>query len=293
MEPALSDACGDHSSRIGFWRGESISFLLLRPNSDLMSDFFVQGLTQRGKTADETRTILALAEERLDWTAKVRRGYCGWLMTNRVFLQEHRRIFQAWAEEVAYNGIPGMGPVVRDAQAVPGAQRAEGELPAFLRDFEAFFIRWRLEGMPAPFVPRPMGVHLPVVDLRPVLGHMRQGGTTFYIPDICPMPSRDKLRDILEEALRNRDAPDYLKEWFEIVHSDNVAKNQIPRFARIFELQHYLRALYARHAAALERKKSAIVIAGSEYLGVSDDTIERDLAIIADRLGPDWYLAST
>lgn len=292
MERTLSDACGDHSSQIGFWRGQPITFLLLRPNSDLTSDFFVQGMTQWGKTAAKAREILTLVEERLDWTAKVRRGYCGWLMTNRAFLEEHRRVLQDWAEEVAYSGIPGMGPVVRDAQAVPGAQRAEGDLSAFLRDFEAFFIRWRLEGMPAPLVPQPMGVHLPVADLRPVLGHMRQGGTTFYIPDIWPVPSRDKLRDILEEALRNRDAPDHLKEWFEIVHSDNVAKNKITRFARIFELQHYLRALYARHAAALERKTPAIMTAISEYLGVSDDTIERDWASIADRLGPDWYLAS-
>jgi hypothetical protein len=115
---------------------------------------------------------------------------------------------------------------------------------------------------------------------------------TGAFPDICPVPSRDKLREILEEALRERSAPDYLSEWFEIVHSDNVAKNQIPRYARIFEVQHYLRALYARHAAALERKKSAIALAISEYLTVSDDSIERDLSFIADRLGPDWYLAS-
>ena len=53
----------------------------------------------------------------------------------------------------------------------------------------------------------PMGAYLPVADLRPVLGHMRQGGTTFYIPDICPIPSRDKLRERIEETLRDRNAP--------------------------------------------------------------------------------------
>lgn len=213
-------------------------------------------------------------------------------MTNRAFREEHHQIFQDWADEVARHGIPNMGPVVRDAQAIPAVQLAEEKTGRFLQDFEQFFIRWRLEGMPAPLVPQPMGVHLPVTDLRPVLGHMRQGGTTFYIPDICPVPSRDELRKILEEALRQPNAPDYLAEWFEIVHSDNVAKNQILRFARIFELQHYLRALYARHGATLKRKKSALVLALSEYLGVSDDTIERDLKFIADRLGPDWHLAS-
>ena len=188
--------------------------------------------------------------------------------------------------------FPAWDRCVRDAQAVPDAQLAQGRLEQYVRAFEEFFIRWRLEGMPAPFVPQPMGPYLPVVDLRPVLGHMRQGGTTFYIPDICTVPSRDKLRELLEEALRDRSGPDHLAEWFGIVQSDNAAKNQIPRYARIFEVQHYLRALYARHPAALERKKSALIVAISGYLGVSDDTIERDLSFIADRLGPDRYLAS-
>jgi len=293
MERALSDACGDHSSRIGFWGGRPIDFMLLRPNNLPMTDFFLRGMAKWGKSTQEATAILALGNERLDWTADVRRGYCGWLMTNRAFLDEHRGVFQVWTDQVAYNDIPRMGPVVRSARSVPGAKRAGKILRQFVWAFENFFIRWRLEGMPAPFVPLPMGVHMPVVDLRPVLGHMRHGGTTFYIPDICPIPSRDKLREILEEALRDRNAPDYLAEWFEIVHSENAAKNQIPRYARIFEVQHYLRALYARHAAALERKKSDVILAISEYLGVSDDSIGRDVSFIAERLGPDWYLPAT
>jgi hypothetical protein len=84
--------------------------------------------------------------------------------------------------------------------------------------------------------------------------------------------------------------PAHLQEWFEIVHSDNVAKNQIPRYGRVFEIQHYMRALHARHAAALERKKSAVIIAISTYLKISDDTVERDLSFVADRIGPNWYL---
>lgn len=121
---------------------------------------------------------------------------------------------------------------------------------------------------------------------------MRRSGTTFYIPDICPVPTRDTLRTTIEEALRNRHAPDYLAEWFDIVNSDNVAKNQIPRHGRIFEVQHYFRALHARHSEALRRKKSALIFALAEYFRVSDDTVERDLSFITSRLGSDWYLPS-
>ena len=95
MEHALGDVCGDHGSHIGFWGGQPISFLLLRPKNDLASDFFVQGMSTWGKSAEEARAILALAGQRLDWTADVRRGYCGWLMTSPAFLDEQRQVFQA------------------------------------------------------------------------------------------------------------------------------------------------------------------------------------------------------
>lgn len=294
MEHVLSNVCGDHRSRVGFWGGQPIDFPLLRPGMDLTSDFLVRGTAKLlGKSPQEARALLALGEQRLNWTHEVRRGYCGWLMTNGAFVEEHWRIFESWRDEVTQHGIPRMGPVVRDASAVPGAQLAEGRTESFLRQFEEFFIRWRLEGMPAPFVPNPMGPSLPVIDLRPVLGHMRRGGTTFHIPDTFPVPSRDELRSMLEDALRERTAPDHLAEWFEIVHSENVTKNQIPRYARIFEVQHYLRVLHARHATALRRKKSVLMTALANFLRVSEDTVERDLAGIAGRLGPDWYLPSS
>lgn len=291
MERALSAECKNHDSKVGFWGGQPIEFLLLRPNNDSVNYFpddWLEGLPDNC----DARASLAIGSQRLNWSADVRRGYCGWLMTNLAFLDEHRQIFEDWTEETADNGIPNMGPVVPVAEQVADAQRAEGDTERFIEDFEQFFIRWRLDGMPAPFVPQPLTLCLPVTDLRPVLGHMRHGGKTFYIPDICPVPSRDKLRQMLEESLRERSGPDYLAEWFDIVHSDNVAKNQIPRYARIFEIQHYLRALYERHAAALQRKKSAMIIALAEFFRVSDDSIERDLRFIASRLGPDWHLGS-
>lgn len=294
MESALSEVCGDHSSNIGFWRGQAVNFLHLRPDNDLTFDFFVQNMVQMQwcKTEHEARAILDLLGQRLDWASDVRKAYCGWLMTNTAFLDEHARIFETWLDQVTQSGVPNMGPVVRDALAVPGSQLAEGEVKQFIREFEGFFIRWRLDDMPAPFLPNPMGPHLPVMDLSPVLGHMRSGGTIFYLPDIFPVPSRDKVREMLEEALRDLNGPEHLAEWFNIVHSDNVAKNQIPRYARVFEVQHYTRAVYARHATALQRKKSALIIALAAYLGVSDDTVERDLSLIADRLGADWRLPS-
>ena len=145
MELALSEVCGDHSSLIGFWREQPIRFLHLRPKNDLVDDFFVQGMVEFGASEGMARETLATLGRRLDWAAEVRRGYSGWLMTNRTFLEEHRLVFQNWADEVAHNGIPSMGPVVRDAQAVPDSQLGQGRLEQYVRAFEDFFIRWRID----------------------------------------------------------------------------------------------------------------------------------------------------
>jgi hypothetical protein len=185
------------------------------------------------------------------------------------------------------------GAVVRDAQAIPGSELARAEEEQFVRAFEDFFIRWRLDSMPTPFTPVPMSVHLPISDLRTVLGHMRDGGSSFYFPDVLPIPSREMLRDMIEQALRDSSAPEHLSEWFKIVRSENLSKNQIAKYGRLFEVQHYMRAIYSRHKSALKQKKSSLRIALAEFLGVSEDTIERDFKYITNKLGKNWYSAET
>jgi len=244
-----------------------------------------------GKDVGHVRRTLKLADGRLKWTAVVRRGFGGWLMTNRQFLTEQAAIVDQWAGDVQTLGIPVMGPVVRDASAVPGgATVAEGRLQAFVQAFEEFFVRWRLTGMPAPSAPVPLGLYLPVTNLPSVLGHMRHAGTTFYISDIFPVPSRDELRRIMEECLRYGGAPEHLDEWGRLVQSQNPARIQLRRYARIFEMQHHLRAFYGRHAKALYRKQSSLVTALATFLDVDDATIANDLRHTGGRLGRDWYL---
>lgn len=68
MEYALSNVCGSHGCQIGFWGGQPINFLLLRPNSDLTGEFLVHEMSRWGKTRDEAREVLDLAGQRLDWT---------------------------------------------------------------------------------------------------------------------------------------------------------------------------------------------------------------------------------
>jgi hypothetical protein len=290
MEYALSDVCGDHTKNIGFWGGKLVECQLLRTLEVSFSNEFLEDYAASlGKSVEEFRLELAVGDGRFQWMVRVRRAYAGWLMSNREFLAEHRDLFERRSDEVARNGVPQMGPVVLNASTIPEKSVAEPGTGDFLTDFERFFMRWRLDSMPAPFVPNPLAVRIPVLDLRPILGHMREAGMSFYFPDIYPVPSRDELRQMIEDALRGGESPEHLAEWIEIVRADTTPRNQLDRFARVFEVQHYLRALYGRHSNGLHRKKSALMRALSEFLRVSEDTIEGDLQFLERRLGKGWH----
>jgi hypothetical protein len=298
MEYALSNICRDHSAQIGFWRNGPIDYILLRrvrsEIDEKSEQYYEEWADHSGVSVDDLKRALQSGISRLEHFATVGRGYLGWLITNRSFLAEHAAIFGQWVDEIAEQGVPQMGPVIRNARTLPYLAAADEATADFLTAFEDFFIRWRLEGMSVPMAPRPVSPHLPVRDLRTVLGHMQYSGTTFYYPDTFPVPSRDELRNIMEEALRHSPGPEHLAAWLDIVRSDNASRNQIPRFARIFEVQHYVRALYGRHAKALDRKKSVVDAALGRFLGVSEDTIKGDLVFIASRLQrDDWYLSPT
>jgi len=289
MEFALTDVCGDHTAQVGFWRGQPVLYNLLRTNSLSEDAFILENLPQLlGRNAEKTRDNLVELDSKLEWSIMIRRAYSGWLLTNAMFLEEHDQLLAEWGEEIRQLGIPTVGLPLREGAVVQGAEQAQGRQTEFASAIVAFFTRWRLESMPAPFLPHPVGMYLPVTDLRVVLGHMREGGITLYLPDIYPVPSRDQLRESLEGALRGSRAPEHLREWSNIVRAGNVARNQLSRWARIFQLQHFLRTLVGRHPTAMHRRQAACNIALASYFGVSSDAIQRDIKLIDDRLGRDW-----
>jgi hypothetical protein len=290
MELAMTQACGDDDG-VGFWAGNRIQFPLLRYQSLEIDPSIAKSL---GWTNQQLEAVNTVGRTRSEHFANTARGYAGWLLTNPAFLTEHDSIIQAWQADIDKFHIPIMGNVVNDASLVVGARsQLETPMARFARAFEAFFVRWRLEGLPAPYLPSPLRPQMPVAVLRSVLGHMREGGQTFYMPDTFPVPTRDELRDLMEDALRAPGTPEHMAEWVAFVRAGNSAKSTIQRYARLFELQHYIRVVYQRHAEALHRQKSWVIQAFASFLDVSDDTIEKDLAFVADRLGDDWFLTAS
>jgi hypothetical protein len=107
----------------------------------------------------------------------------------------------------------------------------------------------------------------------------------FVVPDTFPVPSRDSLRGMLDDALHGSSSPEHLKEWGDVIASDNPAKQTIIRFAWLLELQHYWRILQHRHERALYRKATVLKKILAAFFATSQRTIHLDLSEIRRRLG--------
>ena len=285
MERELANVCG-YGSYVGFWRSLLVESILLRPAPEI-SD---AQLADLGLT-NEQKAIVRRGTARSNRLSSVNRGYSGWLLTNHTFLTEQSTLFRTWKSAVDEYGLAKLSPMFQDIEHVTGT---EGGIKDDLRDaraaFENFYVRWRLQGMAAPYLPVPLPPQMPVPVLPHLLGHMRKGGQTFYLPDTFPIPTRDEFRDIVEDALRGGNTPEHLDSWTRIVRAKNAAKNKILRFARLFQLQHYWRALYQRHGENLQGRTGAVQQAFAAFLNTSLETIRKDLAYISGQLGEDWFL---
>jgi hypothetical protein len=323
LELAMTEAAG---SACGYWDGRAIRSIWLNPPPPLQT-IDVQGEDIPGWTVADKAAIAAdakLIDEKLMAQRTPAVGYLGWLLTNNTFLDEHDELCRRHEALLKNSGMLRMGTVGRTSSfqqeqsqvsnegnfaeefdivaTVQDNPHVQGTPPntdngqtnartftVFLEEFTALYIRWRLQDCDGPYLPSPLTQQLPVQHLSAMLGHMKEGGRSFYFPDTLPIPSRDVLRALIEESLRHRSSsPVHLAEWQNLIDGSQTAKNQLSRYARLFPLQHYIRELHTRHGSFLRNSRIHLRDAFGEYFGLSSATIEADLAFIDKRLGRGW-----
>ena len=232
---------------------------------------------------------MKLADERLAPIRRIARGYAGWLLTNRQFLDEHDAIVERWKEMARRWGFYRLGIQPIEQQFSPGDDSMiDPQWPDYSREFEEFFIRWRLLGLKAPYLPVPlqplMAGQFPVS----VLPQLTRAGGVFCLPDTYPIPSRDELRNLLEGAIHGSPSPAHLITWSRIIASKNTSKTPIAKFGRIFVLQHYYRILHCRHSNALRRRIKDLIGVLAKFFSTTERTIVGDLRTIRKSLGAKW-----
>jgi hypothetical protein len=294
VEGALSQFCRDHSQNVGFWKDEPIVYDLLR-RSQARSISAENGRTVGWNTSQkQLDQAMQIYQGRSDAFSKVARGYAGWLLTSKLFLEEHDSLLEQWAGMVQRWGLKYLGILLPSGMLLPGCDpTSDAQWPEFKRVFEAFFTRWRLQRLAAPCLPVPLRPLLGGEFPTSVLPQVNRAGGAFVLPDTFPIGSRDALRDMLAEAIQRPEESQHLREWLEIVSGDNPGKKPIVRFAQLLELQHYWRIIHHRHGDAIKRKLGVVKEVLADFLGISRDTVHRDLMFITKRLGKGWVHRGT
>ncbi len=291
LELAAIKICKDCSWNVGLRSGGAFIYPLLRSSPRFTKTApGAEGPVKADIRQAKLDLTLAQAEKRLRPLRAVSRGYSGWLLTNRQFLDEHDAIFSKWSDMVRRWGLANLGILLpTQGMFLRGADpTADPGWSDYSKSFEEFFTRWRLLGMAAPYLPIPlqplMAGTLPVS----VLPQLFRAGGVICIPDTFPIPSRDELRNLLEPILHGGPKPDHLTEWMEFVAKDNVAKRPIAHFGRLLEFQHYYRILHHRHRDVLRGNSKALKRVMARVLQTTEKTVVGDLRLIRQRLGKDW-----
>ncbi len=272
LERHLSSICERLSQQVGFNKGRPLLFPL--QNNATLHKITADAAAELGWSGFNPAKQQQLAKEyakQRGWYNDMARGYAGWLTCQRSFCEE-----RAGALANNLNVISLLPNKEADASG--------DELPGDARDF---LVRWRLQSLAGPFLPVPLqpmlAGHFPLTMLR----LMQDSGGLFFLPDTFPIPSRDELRKTLAEAV-STGANEHLKEWLAITASKNPAKNKITRFSRLLDVQRYWQILHDRHPQRMHGAIGKLQIALAKHLGVSQDSLKRDLRFLYGQLGDPW-----
>jgi hypothetical protein len=149
-----------------------------------------------GVTEAQFALAMETGQSRLSASALVARGYCGWLLTNPIFLAEHEELLAKHQPAISQYGLGAAGALrlsdVPDAREL-GLSPAPNDAQALAHDLSATAVRWQLEGFAGPYLPLPLRPQVPLLSLDLVTHVMQSGGSMMYLPYIYPVPSRDEL----------------------------------------------------------------------------------------------------
>lgn len=289
LERALAEQLQPVARLVGFVDGVAIEYELLplkplplpQPDGDTLKRL------KRPLNEAQYRLIRKSAEERLGFFWQAQRGYAGWLVTNRQFLEERDSLLATWWGKLREHGLPQAKLATSGAiLAGFGFRRLRGsQNERFFNAFETFYARWRLSHMVTPELPVPIAPQIPVVTPQSVMAYMNAGGVTLYQPDTMPIPSRDMLRDVLDD-IRTSHHAEHLRGWLNIVRKSRPNDRAVLRYGRILALHHYWTVLSERHPDLIGRRGNVgpIQRAFAKFLSVDAKTVEKDRQHIRRRL---------
>jgi len=287
MEQRMTGKLAGHPQLVGYRSGEAFSCSLMPVGQPFLWDASEEQLSRVGMTRQTWNLIRKEGAAKMAPMLDTLRGYCGWLVTNPDYLKERDTLFDTWRSRLATDGIPQSGPTFFGKMPLSDFIRAvsDEEEVRFLKDFERFYARWRLQHLITRELPEPLGPQIPVLTPLALLTHMRTGGVTLYQPDTMPIPSRDRLREVLE-GVRVSHENEHLKEWIAMVAANRYNDHSIRCYGQIFVLHFYWTVFEERHPKVMTGNIGRIQEAFADYLAVSAEAVKKYRDRIRERLGP-------
>lgn len=262
---------------VGYSHGWSVRFDLLDdPDRKAQS---VRALVEefaemRGDPPPSRRTLMQFQLQSAG-IKRAQRGYAGWLVTNQRYRQELRQVQEKWSPPARRFGLPMVGTLWHAPKSFRKSK--------YRMALAAFFERWQLEGLASFELPVPMGPELPVVDPKPMIARMRACGTTLFLPDTFPVPSREEIRSIgLNVQAQRADA--HLRDWINIVRREGN-RTGVARFGQLLAVHFCWAIVRSRYSNLVKRNAERIDAAVGQYVNCAPDTVRRFRRLIGERLG--------
>ncbi|MDB5386801.1 MAG: hypothetical protein JWM11_2447, partial [Planctomycetaceae bacterium] len=225
-ELEIAKAAGDGFGNVAIWNGVFVSYPDLGPLAPIKLDADAAKIL--GINPQKAGHLARVATERLKAVNCPRRAYLGWLLTQRMFLDEHDSLLGSHGSFIQQNGFPK--PSFFPAKI---KDRVESTEANWIQAYSHFCGRWRLQSLALPYLPIPLPMLIPNVFSSTGIENA-EGTLSASIPDIYPTGGQGLLSETFEDALRGRGRPDHLNGWFKIVTKSNAAKNVIPVYDRWF-----------------------------------------------------------
>ena len=226
-----------------------------------------------GRPIEATVLGLEEAHEQLEQTHLHQCAYCGWLLTNKLFVKEHDELIRSHFAASQTQRIPQLGRTFPDTSKVRDQlERVGTNTQERAHELRAFLVKWRLSQLNAPGLPMPPAPNFPCGDTDMIPSQTKESVQIMAIPNVYPVDMeyiKTLISDTRDAALKH----DHLAEWSKLVHRSNTARQSLSRLAKIFRVQHFWRQLNLRHARALEGNTERVEYAFADYFGCERCTI--------------------
>jgi hypothetical protein len=185
---------------------DDLEALHARSTRDLQK-MLAEEYARSGISANQIKELSEQESERTEFVERRQDAYVGWLVTNRQFRTELKKLRGAWGNDIKSLRRFPVYPrwIISDPL---GKKKFPSKL---VEDFLAFYRRWCLDRLHTWEWPQPMGPDVVggMVDARSLA---TETGVAFFIPWFVLRDGRIDLQKLVRES-RQTSPPDHLREW--------------------------------------------------------------------------------